>query len=337
MVVIVKRFTSVAARTAALSGFLGLLERGDRRRANLLRVLTYHRVAEPEAQPTLGPRLISATPKAFDQQMDYLAANYRVVSMQEVLDAHRGGFALPPRALLITFDDAYRDFAEHAWPTLRRYGLPATLFVATAFPDQPHRVFWWDRLYQGFHATARREELDTPLGRLSLVTAARRARACNSLVDYVKTLPHNAAMELIGRLCEQLDAPPAENHVLGWGTLRRLAFEGVTLGAHTRTHPLMNRLPLAQARAEAGGSLADLRQAIGLALPIFAYPAGGVNGRVADALKREGLAMAFTTRCGVNDMEDADPLLLQRINVGRRTTPAILRARLLAYSMYLQR
>lgn len=57
----VKRLSSSASRSAAFSMFLALLERAERRRVGLLRVLTYHRVDEPKARPQLGPRLISAT------------------------------------------------------------------------------------------------------------------------------------------------------------------------------------------------------------------------------------------------------------------------------------
>ena len=49
----------------------------------------------------------------------------------------------------MTFDDAYCDFADHAWPVFRRLGVPVTLFVATEYPDHPDRAYWWDRLHAG--------------------------------------------------------------------------------------------------------------------------------------------------------------------------------------------
>ncbi len=331
MVEAVKHLSMLATRSAAFSLLVTMLERMDRRCEGLLRVLTYHRVDEPEAQPALNPRLISATPEMFDRQMDFLAANYCVVSIGEVLSARRKGLMLPPRAVLITFDDAYRDFAEHAWPTLRRYGLPVTLFVPTAYPDQPQRVFWWDRLHQALCATARRDEIPTPLGRVPLATPEDRLRAAVRLVDYARTASPEAVAELIDGVCRELDAPPGVNGVLGWDELRRLAHEGVALAAHTQTHPLMSRMATETARAEAVGSLSDLRREIGEVPPVFSYPGGGVDDRVADALREEDVfKLAFTTRDGINDLRSADPLMLRRINVGQRTTVPILRARLLA-------
>jgi peptidoglycan/xylan/chitin deacetylase (PgdA/CDA1 family) len=334
---VIKQVSSLATRNALFTKLLSLLEQADGRRPNLLRVLTYHRVDEPQRRPELYPGLISATPEAFDQQMSYLAANYNVVSMPELLDACARGRVLPPRSVMITFDDACCDFAEHAWPTLKRYRLPATLFVPTAFPDQLERSFWWDQLYQALALTEQRDSLDTPLGRLPLRTPTQRTQAFGQLKDYVKTLPHQAAMEWVDRTCAALGSARPAHNVLSWNELRRLAREGVTLGAHTRIHPLMNRVSPEEVRAEAVGSLRDLEREIGQVPPIFAYPSGGFNNDVVHTLTREGFKLAFTTVRGVNDMHDADRLRLRRINIGRRTNLSIFRARLLPWSLYLNR
>jgi peptidoglycan/xylan/chitin deacetylase (PgdA/CDA1 family) len=329
--------TSFAMQSTAFATFLALLERANDPRPNVLRVLTYHRIDEPGARPQLNPGLISATPATFDQQMRYLAANYRVISMPELLHASQTGTALPPRAVLVTFDDGYCDFAEHAWPTLKRYRLPVTLFVPTAYPDQPTLTFWWDRLYQALHSAAAHAEIDTPLGRLPLATAAQRGQAFAQLRDSVKGQPHAEAMALVDQVCAQLGAPHPEQHVLGWDALRQLAHEGVTLGAHTRTHPLMNRISPADARDEALGSLHDLEQRIGSTLPIFAYPSGAFNAETVRVLARAGFLLAFTTARGLNDLRRADRLRLRRINVGQRTSLAALRTQLLPWSVYFNR
>jgi peptidoglycan/xylan/chitin deacetylase (PgdA/CDA1 family) len=114
----------------------------------MLRVLTYHRIAGPDSTLGLDPTLISATPTDFERQVRYLADRFQVVTLPEVLHAFRTGTSLPSNAVLVTFDDAYADFGAIAWPILKHYRLPATLFVPTAYPDHPQRLFWWDRLYR---------------------------------------------------------------------------------------------------------------------------------------------------------------------------------------------
>ena len=68
-----------------------------------------------------------------------------VVDLREALDDLSAGRPLPHRAVALTFDDGYRDNLVNAKPVLARYGIPATLFLATGFVDQD-TPFWWDEL-----------------------------------------------------------------------------------------------------------------------------------------------------------------------------------------------
>lgn len=320
-----KPATSLAAR--AISSAIGnrcmsALERIDARRPDVLRVLTYHRIRDTDA---------------FEQQMQYLAGGYHIVSMSELLSAYQGRHTLPPRSVMITFDDAYENFARCAWPVLRRLRLPVTMFVPTAYPDQPARLFWWDRLEHALRYTRRRDKLETPAGLISLTAASGRTRGYRRLRDYVKSLPHAQVLARVDEICRAFDAPESEHCVLSWDALRQLADEGVTLCAHTRTHPLLNRVSIAEARDEAVGSLLDLEREIGAVLPVFAYPDGRVNDGVVEALKQAGFVLAFTTVRGTNDLRNADRLRLRRINIGERATVPVLRARLLQATPYLNR
>ena len=324
-----KQLFSLAANTGAFSAFVTLLERLDSRRKNLLRVLAYHRVDNLAARPQLSPRLISATPTTFAKQMAYVARNYQVVSLTQVLNYYTRGEALPSGALLITFDDAYCDFAEHAWPIMQRYGLPATLFVATAYPDQPQRMFWWDQLHHALYATLK-PQLHSPLGSWELNTPGNRRQAFFRLSDHVKTLPHCKAMQFVMEVCDNLQVPACPHYVLSWDELRRLASEGVTLGGHTHTHPLMHRITSDQLEQEIGGCMDSLKRHVGSSPLAFAYPGGKFNQLAVDALRRAGIALAFAMGRGINDMLLADNLRLRRIYIGSGTEDAIFRARLLS-------
>jgi glycosyltransferase involved in cell wall biosynthesis/peptidoglycan/xylan/chitin deacetylase (PgdA/CDA1 family) len=288
-----------------------------------LTVLTYHRIGDPAAAP---PGIVSATPAAFDRQMRDLARSGRAVSLADALAARAGTAPLRARAVLVTFDDAYADFAAHAWPVLRRHGIPVTLFVPTAFPDTG-AAFWWDRLHAALSAA--RAPVDTPLGRVDLGSDDARARAYRALRAHVHALPHDEAMALVDDLATRLGAPDPTAGVLSWDRLRALAAEGVTLAPHGRTHARLDRLTPARVEDEVHGSLADLRVRAGNAAPAFAYPAGGVSGAARAALRAAGIELAFTTRRGVADLR-GERLELPRINVGRRTSPALLRAQLAA-------
>jgi len=304
------------------------------REFDVLRVLTYHRVCELKDTLWLDPRLISATPVAFARQMRYLAEHYHVVSMAEVLNAVENGTRLPRRAVLLTFDDAYRDFGEIAWPILKRYRLPVMLFVPTAYPDHPERAFWWDRLYRAIAYTSHTDLRETPLGPLSLGTSDQRKDSLYKVQSYAKTIPHARAMAFVDEVCTRLGYKQIEQEtVLGWEKLRSLMKEGVALAAHTRTHPIMTQLSPEQVREEITGSLQDLRREIGSVLPVFSYPGGKHDDTVVRILKEEGFVMAFTT-FGRNKLNSENLLRLGRTNITRRTSFPIFCLRLLPLVTY---
>jgi peptidoglycan/xylan/chitin deacetylase (PgdA/CDA1 family) len=323
--------------TPAFSGMVTVLEKLDREPADLLRVLTYHRVDHPTPQPYLSPELRSASPETFVEQISFVSKHYQPVHVEQVLDYFENGTPLPSRAILVTFDDAYIDFEQHAWPVLRSHNVPVILFVPTAFPNHPERTLWWDKLFHAInttpHLTVAFESEE-----LSLATETERQLAYKKLRDHVKSLSHEQALAWTNSVCAQLNVlPPAQNHIMNWDTLRRLASEGVTLGAHTQTHPLLNRVSVEQAIQEARDSWRDLEREVGSILPIFAYPSGGFSRNVVQALEVEGFKLAFTTKRGINQLKSSHPLMISRINVGGNTPLAALRTQLLSSTMYVIR
>lgn len=327
---------SLAVHNPVLARFVDLLEAVDGRQPGLLRVITYHRIVEKDEDTSFSPGLTVSLP-VFKEHMAYLSRRYRVLHIEEVLEAARAGSGLPARSLLVTFDDAYQDFAELAWPVLRKHDLPATLFVPTAFPGQPRRVFWWDWLSQAFQFTECRDEMETPAGKFSLSNTGLRLNAYKSLRDYVKGLPDAEVGDLVENICSRLDVPPRGPRILNWAALRELAHQGVTLGAHTRTHPLMNRISQEEMRLEISGSIDDLRRETGQSWPIFAYPGGELSEAAVQLVQEAGIELGFTTRRGINDLKSMDPLRINRINIGQKTSLPILRAQLLARSRLLNR
>jgi peptidoglycan/xylan/chitin deacetylase (PgdA/CDA1 family) len=95
-----------------------------------LRVLMYHKVNDLRPNPTSVPTAV------FEEQMGLLERlGYTPVSLDAVRDHYVHGTQLPPRAVLITFDDGYRDNLQNALPVLRRHGYPAVVFVPIGFLD----------------------------------------------------------------------------------------------------------------------------------------------------------------------------------------------------------
>jgi len=109
-----------------------------------LRVLMYHKVNDIPENPTTVPIW------QFDEQLEQLGGlGYSVVGIDEVIDHYTRGEQLPDRAVLITFDDGYRDTLENALPVLQKHGYPAVIFVPVAYMDDetplPHESLLVER------------------------------------------------------------------------------------------------------------------------------------------------------------------------------------------------
>jgi peptidoglycan/xylan/chitin deacetylase (PgdA/CDA1 family) len=304
----------------------------------LLRVLMYHRVVDPRDAIGSNPSVISATPETFAEQMRHVARYYRVVSADQVLETVRYGRPLPKHAVLITFDDAYRDFGEIAWPILRRLRLPATVFVPTAYPGDARRAFWWDRLASAIAHASRTAVESLASGMLSRRTSQGRGNSLRALRIALKQRPHEEAMRIVDELCATLGESQApESAVLSWDQLRELNRDGVTVAAHTQNHPSLTKLPLEQARGEVHGSRADLIRELGTAPGIFSYPFGEHSDSVVELVRDAGFDIAVTCLSGYSNVQSADPLRLRRINITMRTTPFLFPMRLLRYGCDLDR
>ena len=90
-------------------------------------VLCYHRFGSRASKLTV-------TPAAFAAQMDYLARNgYHVLNLAQLAAFVAGREPLPKKSVVITIDDGYRATYDIAFPILKKYGFPATVFLYSDF------------------------------------------------------------------------------------------------------------------------------------------------------------------------------------------------------------
>jgi peptidoglycan/xylan/chitin deacetylase (PgdA/CDA1 family) len=318
------------------TGALGLLERISREPG--LVVLAYHRIADPGAD-TFYSSLISATPARFREQLLLLKSRYRFLKLHEIEDAidDRGYLHLSEPCALITFDDGYRDNLTHALPVLRELGLPAALFLTTAFLDRA-LIPWWDRVAFILKTTSRDVvSLEEPaLLHLDLAREGREAAIARLVAEFIAS-GWNPAPEALAHLHDRAEVAPATVHeaarslFLSWSEARALAQSGIAIGAHTVTHRRLAGLRSAEQSRELVESKARIERELGLEIRALAYPFGDA-GAFDDATKRRareaGYALAFSLRPASARAGPLDPLELPRFNVLSADTPTQLRARL---------
>jgi len=104
------------------------------RRNHAFGILMYRRLC-PWVKPGFFPTW-NVTPERFHRQLSgLLRMGYQAWSLRKALEHHRTGQSIPRNAFVVTFDDGYGNFHDYALPILKELGIPATLFLATAFLD----------------------------------------------------------------------------------------------------------------------------------------------------------------------------------------------------------
>lgn len=102
-------------------------------------IIMYHSV-NPDAS---WENRLTVSPQAFQRQMDFLKKNgYRVLPLEELSALIKNKSRIPGRTIAVTFDDGYKDNYVYAFPVLKKYGIPATIFVIISEIGRPDRLNW---------------------------------------------------------------------------------------------------------------------------------------------------------------------------------------------------
>jgi peptidoglycan/xylan/chitin deacetylase (PgdA/CDA1 family) len=246
----------------------------------------------------------------WDAQCRHLRTYYEPMTLTGAAASFDGGEPLPANAAVLTIDDGYRDCYTHAFPTLRKYGLPAIVYLATNLLDSGEWL-WTDRV------TWMHEH--SPL--LESVPLATRREAAAGKNRQLKALPNDERLRALDRLTDELgidppEAPPTGFEPLSWDEAREMARHGIEFGAHTRSHPILSRLSSrAQVDAEVVGSKERIDRELGGEPRHFCYPNGmaeDFTAETVEVLRGAGFVTAVTAQSGLN-ATGSDPFRLRRI------------------------
>jgi len=278
-----------------------------------LAVVTYHGVLPQGYEPFdagFDGNLVSG--EMLRRQLRLLKANYSVVSPEEVLLWCQGRRELPPRAVLLTCDDGLLNNLTEMLPILQEEGLSCLFFVTGASAGTERRSLWYEELFLILHrAPAGQFAVSCP-GFEMAAELAGRAQRRTVWWDWVKQLSRVDAETRRSFVCaarpqlgvenpekpmEGNDSPRCRRfNLLTADELARLVSAGMTIGAHTMSHPILSQSPPELARAEIAESRAALESVLGKQIWALAYPFGdaaSVNSDVLAMTQEAGYAAAF--------------------------------------------
>ncbi len=314
------------------SGLLALARLARQRvRAVILR---YHAITDDHREVPYAAPEICMPVAAFRLQMAFVRRAYRVVPLDVLVEAVRRGGPLPPRALVITFDDGYADNHRLAFPVLSALGMPATVYVATG--SIGGATPFWVSAVRAIVLASPADGLELPgRGRVPLGGPRERAALARALARELVPLDAQARTAVLERTAAQAGV---DLHALLAGTMltrsqiRELHAAGWTIGAHTVTHSNLALVPPSVAEAEIRQSRGTLEAVVSASVEHFCYPnTGGAHPyfapAVGEVLRHAGFASAVTSQPGAI-VPGADRFLLPRLGVGPRlaAVPALAAA-----------
>ena len=290
-------------------------------------VLTYHRVAHPDAAEMLDQGVVDVTPEQLERQLAFVRRWFQVVSLNDLLDHTRGRKSLPRNPVLVTFDDGYRDNHDVALPILLRYGVRATFFIATDYVER-RRLFWWDRMAHVLMRSPRRrlgleypERIELPLHDV----VARRA----SIRRVQRVVKDRPGLEL-GRFLDDLETASgvalseaterqmANELVMTWSQVVALRRAGMDVQSHTCSHRVLQTLAPLELVHELRDSRKKLEDVLGERVSAISYPVGKsleTAPHVKRAVRDAGYELGFSNANGLNRASAFDPLDARRMSL----------------------
>jgi peptidoglycan/xylan/chitin deacetylase (PgdA/CDA1 family) len=273
-----------------------------RRKTRNVQIFVYHRVNDE-----LDPFFPAIPTGLFAKQMDYLASNFKVLSLEEAVERMKRQ-DVPDNAVAVTFDDGYRDNFLNAFPVLQRLSIPATIFLATGAVDS-RKVLWHDRMFSAFRETQVPflDGFDSGSQRYPLRTLQEKVLVQREVLKFLRTLKDDERSCWIDRLIERLqvvDRKEVPHLMLTWDEVKIMHGSGISFGSHTATHPVLSKLSLDKAREEIYESKKAIEEKLGVAVKTFAYPSGNkedYNEAAKNILKEAGYICALTAIFGTNE------------------------------------
>jgi peptidoglycan/xylan/chitin deacetylase (PgdA/CDA1 family) len=202
---------------------------------------------------------------------------YDIVGMDEACE-RAVRLAAPRRFVSLTFDGASKDLLAHAYPVLKRHGVPFTLYVPTSFPDGLGQT-WWLALEAVIAREARISlMIERREQRFTVFKASEKYELFAYLANWLRTLPPAELATAIRDLCARhgIDADALSREAaLGWSELSMLAADPkVTIGSATVNYSVLANLRDADARRELGMGRAVLESALHRSVRHVAFPFG---------------------------------------------------------------
>jgi len=242
-----------------------------------------------------------------------------VDAVQRIKDGHK----FKPGTVAITFDDGYYDVYQRAYPLLRSYDIPATLFVTTGVIDNPQHYLWWDEVDyfcrtgmvgSTMPSEAYSEDLKRALDYISQLSENRTGHIEAQIRHIFGQMPvaeRDSFVEFVRGTASGLRREPL---MLTWDNIREMS-DLLEIANHTVSHPLLSTLDSSEIRQEIENAKEKIEKETARPCTGLAYPSGDYSNNVISIAESLGVEYAVTTQFS-NNSHTSDLMYLGRKDAG---------------------
>jgi peptidoglycan/xylan/chitin deacetylase (PgdA/CDA1 family) len=239
--------------------------------------------------------------RVFAEQMRYIKRRYRVLSLRQMMEELEDPKA-DGQSVVVTFDDGYLGTYTDAFPVLKDYAIPATVYL-TAGAIESGEVAWYDQIFSRFQRAPSEVSITLDVRRtFRLTDFASRVTAAAAVVSYLRTVPDMERQRWCESFGKVIPVPNTElrGSMMSWDQVREMCHSGTSFGCHTMTHPVLSRLTPAALQQEIAESKWLIENRLGVQVDDLAFPFGDCASLGAKVLSSFGLRTAATAILGVN-------------------------------------
>jgi peptidoglycan/xylan/chitin deacetylase (PgdA/CDA1 family) len=267
--------------------------------------LAYHRVTDDD----FDCLDLNVKVDTFEKQIKFISQNYKTISLEKAVELLKKGDSIPDKTIVVTFDDGYRDNYINAFPILKKYRIPATIFLSVESIDKG-QTFWFDKITYAVKRT-KKKQIDLRkfnLREYLLQSEYDKKRAVNEIVLFAKKLIKeqlNSLTEYILKVLEvNLEEINVNYSILKWDDIVEMRNNRITFGSHGMNHIILANLSQEEAKFEVIESRKKIQEKSEIEVKFYAYPNGDVddfNEDIVNLLKENGFSAACTLVRGSNN------------------------------------
>lgn len=288
--------------------------------SNDLTIVAYHRICDID--DVNDRELVSATVDDFDWQISYIKKHYTPLTFEQVIGQLVSGNKLPGNSVVVTFDDGFADNYLNAYPILKKHAVPATFFIATSYIGS-NETFWFNFLSRMLmhrpgesfeiqsHEYQIPEDIDQRLNQVPVI------------LDVCKQVQNIKRLEILKDIQTQLnysDKCDILAKPMTWDNIREMCENGMEIGSHTVTHPILSQLTPEEIRVEIHDSKNEIEKQLDREIHTISYPEGmeyAFNLDVLSEVEKAGYLLGATYIPGNNYRPKINDYLLKRVHIER--------------------